>query len=109
MEAVFGKFREAIITGQGYLLSESLAPVPPSTQPDLLRAFFRSTNYQNVKRDIQYNVLYDTTTSLRLPTEEGNAWVDVYVAYWKAVGEILTVEEAMRTNSKVRWDGGGLH
>ena len=30
----------------------------------------------------------------RLSKTEGNAWVDVYVFYWKAIGEILAAEKA---------------
>jgi COP9 signalosome complex subunit 12 len=101
MDMVFGHFRSAHLTGKGYQLSETLMPVAPPHQPDRLYAFYHSTNAANVKNDVRYNVLYDSTTSLKLSTEEGYAWVDVYVAYWKAVGEILKNEEARRTNSQV--------
>jgi COP9 signalosome complex subunit 12 len=101
MDIVFGLFRDAHLTGKGYQLSETLTPVAPANQPDLLYEFYRSTNAANVQKDIRYNVLYDSTTSLQLSTEEGNSWVEVYVAYWKAVGEILRIEEARRTNSQV--------
>lgn len=102
MEAVFKAFREAYGTVNGYQLSDTLLPSAPSQEPNRLRDFYRSTNYANVKSDIQYNVLYDRSSSLRLSTEEGKAWVDVYVAYWTAVGEILKAEESQKTNSLVR-------
>jgi COP9 signalosome complex subunit 12 len=101
MDIVFGLFRDAHLTGKGYQLAETLMPVAPANQPDRLYGFYRSTNAANVQKDIRYNVLYDSTTSLKLSTEEGNSWVEVYVAYWKAVGEILKNEEARRTNSQV--------
>jgi hypothetical protein len=101
MDIVFDLFRDAHLTGKGYQLSETLTPVAPPNQPDRLYGFYRSTNAANVQKDIRYNVLYDSTTSLRLSTEEGNSWVEVYVAYWKAVGEILRNEEVRRTNSQV--------
>jgi COP9 signalosome complex subunit 12 len=101
MDIVFGLFRDAHLTGKGYQLSETLMPLAPPNQPDRLYAFWRSTNAQNVKDDVRYNVLYDSTTSLKFSSEEGNAWVDVYVAYWKAVSEILKNEEARRTNTQV--------
>ncbi len=101
MDIVFNSFRDAHLTGKGYQLSETLIPVAPSNQPDRLYAFYRSTNTANVQKDIRYNVLYDSTTTLKLSTEEGNSWVEVYVAYWKAVGEILKNEEAGRTHSQV--------
>lgn len=101
MDIVFGAFRGSHLAGKGYQLSETLLPVAPSNQPDRLYAFYRSTNAANVKDDIRHNVLYGSSSSLKLSTEEGNAWVDVYVAYWKAVGEILKNEEAKRTNLQV--------
>lgn len=102
MEAIFKNFREAHIGGNGYHLSETLLPISPSGEPGRLRNFFNSTNAANVKGDIQYNVLYDRQSTLRLSTEEGKAWVDVYTAYWAAVGEIIKAEDAQKTNSPVR-------
>jgi hypothetical protein len=36
-----------------------------------------------------------------LPKEEVQGWVEVYVSYWKAVGEILAVQDASTANGKV--------
>jgi hypothetical protein len=102
MEAIFKNFREAHIAGNGYQLSDTLLPISPSEEPRRLRDFYNSTNAANVKGDIQYNVLYDRQSTLRLSTEEGKAWVDVYTAYWAAVGEIIKAEDAQKTNSQVR-------
>ncbi|KFY52162.1 hypothetical protein V496_08622 [Pseudogymnoascus sp. VKM F-4515 (FW-2607)] len=103
MEAIFRNFREAHIGGNGYHLSDTLLPISPSGEPGRLRNFFNSTNAANVKGDIQYNVLYDRQSTLRLSTEEGKAWVDVYTAYWAAVGEIIKAEDAQKTNSPINW------
>jgi hypothetical protein len=102
MEAFFKGFREAYGGGKGYELSNTLLPFATSQDPDLLRNFYRSTNVANVRSDIQYNILYDRSSTLTLSTEEGKAWVDVYVAYWTALCEILKAEEAQRTNLPVR-------
>ena len=102
MEAIFKNFREAHIAGNGYQLSDTLLPISPSEEPRRLRDFYNSTNAENVKGDIQYNVLYDRQSTLRLSTEEGKAWVDVYTAYWAAVGEIIKAEDAQKTNAQVR-------
>lgn len=101
MDTIFNPFRAAHLNYNGYQLSETLLPGTSSTQVDQLRVFYRSTNAANVKNDIRYNILYDSTTSLKLSTEEGNAWVEVYVAFWKAVGEILKAEDAERAKLKV--------
>lgn len=102
MESIFKTFREAHIAGNGYQLCDTLLPISPSEEPGRLRSFFNSTNAANVKSDIQYNVLYDRQSTLRLSTEEGKAWVDVYTGYWTAVGEIIKAEDAQKTNSPVR-------
>lgn len=102
MEAFFRDFSEAYGGGKGYQLSDTLLPFAPSQDPDRLRNFYRSTNAANVRSDIQYNILYDRSSSLKLSTEEGKAWVDIYVAYWTALGEILKAEEAQRADSPVR-------
>lgn len=102
MEAIFKNFREAHIAGNGYQLSDTLLPISPSAESGRLRNFLNSTNAANVKGDIQYNVLYDRQSTLRLSTEEGKAWVDVYTAYWAAAGEIIKAEDAQKTNSTVR-------
>ena len=39
-------------------------------------------------------------TSARFTKREGQAWVDVYAAYWKAIGEIVWMAEGTR----VSWD-----
>jgi COP9 signalosome complex subunit 12 len=101
MDTIFSPFRGAHLNYNGYQLSETLMPGTSSTQVDQLRAFYQSTNAANVKNDIRYNILYDSTTSLKLSTEEGNAWVEVYVAFWKAVGEILKAEDAERAKLEV--------
>lgn len=102
MEAFSKRFSEACIAGNGYQLADTLLPFSSPEEPDRLRNFYRSTNAASVRSDIQYSILYDRATSLRLSTEEGKAWVDVYAAYWAALNEILQAEEAQETNKPVR-------
>ena len=102
MDPIFDDFRKAYEEGNGYDLSMTLSPVDPDDQPDRLYKFFRSTNFAQVKKDFQYRILYDSATPFKLPAEEGNGWVEVYLAYWKAVGEILNAENAPKSNAKVR-------
>jgi hypothetical protein len=101
MDLIFEDFRKAYELGNGYDLSLTLSPVSPPSDPDRLYAFYRSTNLVAVKNDFKYRILYDDTSPFKLPAEEGNGWVEVYLAYWKAVGEILNVEAATRTNAMV--------
>jgi hypothetical protein len=101
MDPIFEGFKKAYEEGNGYDLSMTLSPVDPDDEPDRLYKFFRSTNFSQVKKDFQYRILYDSATPFKLPAEEGNGWVEVYLAYWKAVGEVLNAENAPKSNAKV--------
>lgn len=101
MDSIFEDFRNAHLNGDGYLLSSTLSPMEFPSQPDRLRSFYRSTSFATVKTDIKYRILYDNSSPVKLPAEEGTAWIEVYCAYWKAVGDILNAEAASTTNAKV--------
>jgi len=102
MDLIFEDFRNAYSVGKGYELAQTLSPEPPPSQPDRLYNFFRSTNFAAVKNDFRYRILYDNTSPFKLPADEGNGWVEIYVAYWKAIGEILNAENAPKANAKVK-------
>ncbi len=101
MDQLFENFKRAYETGNGYDLSMTLSPVSPASDPDRLTKFFRSTNYGQAQRDFKNRILHDNTSPFVLPQEEGNGWVEVYLAYYKAVGEILKAESAAEANEKV--------
>lgn len=97
MDVVLDQFKDGCLNCRGYLLSNSLSPEDPKQ----LRAFYQSTNFQNVEKDIKYAILWDQSSPLRLPQDEGQAWVSVYVAYWKAAGLILKAEEDTKNGDTV--------
>lgn len=99
MEPVFQCFQRGYGNGDGYALSDTLSPIPPDSQPDRLSNFFRSTNFNNVKRDFKQGL--SRSSEVGMSEEEYNGWVEVYVAYWKAVGELLAADAAPKSNSKV--------
>lgn len=101
MDSVFHTFRAAHESGNGYELSMTLSPVAPTSDPDHLRKFFRSTNFSQAPREIK-NRVTDRSTAFSLPGDETNGWAEVYLAYWKAVGEILKAEAATAASEKVR-------
>lgn len=101
MDAIFEDFSAALQEFNGYKLSLVLSPLAPDSQPNRLRAFFKSTNYSTAKQDFKYRVLYDKSNPTNLDSEEGNGWIDVFYAYWAAVGEILKAEDATKANKKV--------
>jgi hypothetical protein len=100
MEPIFNDFRKAYEIGDGYGLATTLSPLAPASEPDRLYNFYRSTNFNAVKGGLKSHIF--NLSSFKLPVEEGNGWVDVYQAYWKAIGEILNAEAAARANTKVR-------
>lgn len=102
MDVIFGTFRAAQQQGKGYELAQTLMPMAPPEYPDMLRAFYRSTNAANVESDIRYSILYEKSPKLNISNQEGNAWVDVYAKYWRAVGEILKAEDASPSEKQVR-------
>ncbi len=93
MEVIFRDFKQAQLIGSGPLLSTTLSPIPPPTDPDRLSNFYRGSNSFSIQSDIRYGILHHANTDIRFSKPEGNAWVDVYVAYWKATGELLAVED----------------
>jgi hypothetical protein len=101
MDRFFNDFKEAYGNGDGYGLSMTLSPLDPPSKPNKLSSFYRSTNVASAVKDFRYRILYDNSTPFRLSHEEGNGWVDIYFAYWKAVGEILNVENTTQANEKV--------
>ncbi|CCU81506.1 unnamed protein product [Blumeria hordei] len=97
------EFLKSYSVGNGYELSQTLSPVAPSHNVNRLQAIFQSTNFQHVEQDLRNQILQDRQVSFRMQKDEGEAWVSVYHAYWKAVGEILLAEKAIAANSKASW------
>ncbi|KAK1510943.1 PCI domain-containing protein [Colletotrichum tamarilloi] len=94
MEPLFEEFRNAYKTRSGYSLAQTLQPFSPVNKPDKLQSIYLSTNVQEAKSDIKYMLLGRGSGSkkFKLDHEETTGWVEVYTAYWKAIGEILKVE-----------------
>ncbi|KAI9047478.1 hypothetical protein LZ554_008197 [Drepanopeziza brunnea f. sp. 'monogermtubi'] len=103
MDRIFAEFGKAYSEGNGYDLSMTLSPVSPASEPDRLSKFFRSTNHAQAQRDFRNAILNGSNTPFTLPTEEGNGWVEVYLAYWKAIGEMLKADSAAEANAKVSY------
>lgn len=101
MNVVFDDFKIGYQNINGYVLANSISPLAPPENPNKLRIFHQSTNYQNLKKDIQYAILYDQLSPITLPPDQGKAWVEVYMAYWKAVDLILKAEEATKNGYTV--------
>ena len=96
MEPLFRDFQRAHLEGSGLLLSTTITPLPPGNDPYRLRNFFNSSSSFSIQQDIRAGLLSHAKTEIRFSKPEGNAWVDVYVAFWRATGEILVAEESIR-------------
>jgi len=99
MDLVFRDFQHAHLDRSGPLLAKTITPTAPPEDPNRLKRLFGPSSAFTIQQEIRSGLLAHTNTELRFSKPEGNAWVDVYVAYWKAVGEIIALEE----NSKTGW------
>ncbi|OHW92889.1 cop9 signalosome complex subunit 12 [Colletotrichum incanum] len=102
MESLFEEFRNAYKARSGYSLAQTLQPFSPANKPGKLRSIYLSTNIQEAKADVKYMLLGRGSGSkkFKLDHEEANGWVEVYTAYWKAIGEILKVEGDSSTGGR---------
>jgi hypothetical protein len=92
MNELFEDFAKAHAMQNGYLLAQTLSPVPPPGQPHRLRSVWQSTNAHSVKGDIKHFIKTNTMHRTKLSADELNGWVEVYCSYWNAVGEIVAGE-----------------
>ncbi|KZL67228.1 COP9 signalosome complex subunit 12 (PCI domain-containing protein), partial [Colletotrichum tofieldiae] len=102
MEGLFEEFRNAYKARSGYSLAQTLQPYSPANKPGKLRSIYLSTNVQEAKADVKYMLQGRGSGSkkFKLDHEEANGWVEVYTAYWKAIGEILKVEGDSSTGGR---------
>ncbi|KAI9762727.1 MAG: COP9 signalosome (CSN) subunit [Candelina submexicana] len=100
MDSIFEAFGQAQAIGNGNLLATTITPVSPPEDPERLHTFRNGANVFSVQHEIR-DLIHANTHGMRLPKAETNAWLDVYLAYWKAIGEILTTEEG---TSRADWN-----
>ena len=96
MDVVFEDFQQAHMLRSGPLLATTITPTAPLDDPTRLRRFFNSSSTFAIQQDIRAGLLAHSNTELRFTKPEGTAWVDVYVAYWKAIGELLALSDGLR-------------
>lgn len=100
MELIFQDFGDAQTEQDGYLLARSLTP---ELTNDVLVLIWRSCNAHDARHLIRRGIGGVGNQGFRrLSSEEVQGWVEVYYAYWRAVGEILAVRESSSENARVR-------
>ena len=87
MNELLDEFVNAYSQRNGYLVAQTLSPVAPHGSPYKLKSIWQSTNAHSVKGDIKH-FLKTKGHRVKLDNDEVNGWVEVYTAYWHALGEI---------------------
>lgn len=90
MGTLAGEFRAAYTNGSGAELAELFSPIAPENKTDRRRLFADFTNPAYLIQDLKSTLFQGK--NLRLSRAEQDAWIDIFAAYWEAVGEILRVE-----------------
>jgi len=88
---LFLEFHEAQRTGNGPALASCLAPINSPSDPARLWSFSQSHNYQTVEADIRHLVVQDRY-AVKLPKQEANQWVQIFVCLWKCTKELVSIE-----------------
>ncbi len=88
MGSIFADFHEAQRSGNGRLLASCLAPLDTEHDPYRLQSLAQLSNYQTVSADIRFH-LVQALGATKLPKAEANAWVDIFVAFWKCAKELV--------------------
>ena len=91
MDAVFQDFRQAIRANDGYALADILTPIAHPNDPLRLNSFFHASNSSNIQTDARYALVYNS--DVKLAKAEANAWIEIFVSYWRAIGELLNAED----------------
>ncbi|KAK3942158.1 COP9 signalosome complex subunit 12 [Diplogelasinospora grovesii] len=100
MDVLFGDFADAQANRDGYQLSRTLSPDLPH---DRLRALWKSCNAHDVKNVLKRNIQNSASGLNRLSHDETQGWVEVYYHYWKAVGELLALQEPSAKSPQASW------
>lgn len=105
MDALITDFARALNAQDGYALSATLSPEPPKHDSGRLYALRQATNAYSVLADFRYAI--GQNPNLELDRQEKKAWIDVYVAYWKAISDMLAAQDSTTlSNSNGNSDGG---
>ncbi|PYH44809.1 protein csn12 [Aspergillus saccharolyticus JOP 1030-1] len=100
MASIFEDFKNGQKLGSGHQLAAALTPVSTSANPGRLQSFYYFSNAAHLSSDLRYSLFQ--ANGIRLPKQEQNSWVDIFAAYWNAVGELVRFEEAPSRASWVK-------
>ncbi|KAF2259569.1 hypothetical protein CC78DRAFT_475207 [Lojkania enalia] len=92
MQAALEPFLTAHTNEDAWAVASLLSPIAPPSDPGRLYDFYRASNEHMIENDIRTALIYSRAS--RLEPSEGSAWSEIFVNYWKVVGQILRAEEA---------------
>ena len=101
MNPFFEDFATAHAAQNGYLLAQTLSPVPSADNPKRLLAIVQGSNSYSLKGDVKHFIELHTSSKGRrqsVDKHELKGWIDVYMVYWRAIQEIVNGEQR-----RVRW------
>ncbi|KAF2458183.1 hypothetical protein BDY21DRAFT_371065 [Lineolata rhizophorae] len=102
MDVCFDDFHRAISDQNGYALAATITPAAPPYDPGRLYVFVRNTSSFTLQTDLRYAIIYNA--NVHLSKAEGNAWVDIFAAYWKTAIAVLKAEEDTNQGKIAEWD-----
>ncbi|KAJ5315055.1 hypothetical protein N7476_005362 [Penicillium atrosanguineum] len=91
MSTLAGEFKSAYSAGSGDALAAVFTPIGTQNKPYRLQSFYDFTNAASLQKDLSFALFHGK--SLKVPRAEQTAWVDIFAAYWEAVGELLKYEQ----------------
>lgn len=97
MNELFKGFARAHAEQNGYLLAATLSPISPPDKPQRLRQIWQSSNPSSIKGDVKHFIKSNSSHQRNLDHEEIKGWVEVYAAYWNAIGDIVAGEDGKVT------------
>ena len=105
MNNILRNLKIALNQRNGYEVAACITPEAPKNDPGRLYAFHRALSEYSLNSDLRYALRCDNDLALN-DDEEVAAWIEVFAAYWKAIGELLAVQELENQGrgAAARWD-----
>lgn len=92
MQTVMAPFYEAYASALAQPVAAFLSPFAPAHDPGRLYDFFCASNEEKIEGDVRHAL--KSTKAIRMSNKEAGAWVDIIASYWRAVKELIKLEEA---------------
>ncbi|KAJ1327912.1 COP9 signalosome complex subunit 12 [Microdochium nivale] len=100
MDSLIKEFRVAYSSMKGDQIAETIHP-NIQRYSSRLQAVWGRGNLRETQGDLDFLFRQDKSRP-KIPKEEANGWYEIFLAYWKAVGEILAAE-GLRSDAKSSW------